>query len=562
MSQHNSGSSRPVHDTAMESVIYHDPMMTPIDMKQLLFDTIIRNGRIVNGMGNPWSRSDIGIANGRISKIGYLCSSAAKAEMDAEGLVVSPGFIDMHSHGDLSLLTDPTSKPKVMQGVTTEVIGNCGFSAAPIEEKNFKLVKDLVMSIFPVDLEVPFDWSKMHEYFERLEKNKTAVNVAPLVGHGTLRVNVMGLERGPPTTSELEEMKSLLEEALIDGALGMSSGLIYTPGSYAETDELVELCKVVKRFGRIYASHIRGEDRPTLIEAVKEAVEIGFKSGVSVEISHHKAAGRDNWGSVGRTLVMIEQARREGLDVTCDVYPYTAGSTVLRTFLPVWVLEGGQEKMVERLKNQQSREKIKDELETSSELKTNGSENIMISLHEKDHTLEGKNLAEIANKRSKSPYDVFLDLLIADPNTQMISFEMDENDVRTVIKHHASMIGSDGLGIPGKGRPHPRLYGTFPRVLSRYAREERLFTVEEAIRKMTSFPAQKLGLTDRGLIAEGMAADMVIFDQENILDMATYEDPHKFSQGIQYVLVNGELTVREGELTGVRAGKVLKDAWS
>lgn len=525
----------------------------------MLFDVVIWNGRVIDGTGNQWFKTDIGIVGSKISEIGDLSSCAAKeVDINADGLVVSPGFIDMHSHGDISLLIDSPSKPKMMQGVTTEVIGNCGFSAAPIKESKSKLVKTFLSSIFPWAFEISFDWSSMREYLDRLERDKIGVNVAPLVGHGTIRVNVMGYDKRLPTRNDLVEMKFLLSEALADGAFGMSSGLIYPPGSWAGTNELVELCEIVRKFDAIYATHIRGEEKHTLVTGVKEALEIGFKSGVPVQISHHKAAGRDNWGNVHITLSMIDRAQSEGLDVTCDVYPYVAGSTSLIVLLPESVQEGGVEKVIWRLKNTETRKKIREINQEQSILKINGPENIIIASHNKEHDLEGKTLGEIALTKSKNIYDTLFDLLLEDPNAMMIIFEMSEEDVRTVIIHHASMVGSDGLGLLGKGKPHPRLYGTFPRILGRYVREEKILTLENAIRKMTLFPAQKLGLMDRGLIKEGMFADIVIFDSEKILDKATYECPHQFAQGVRYVLVNGQLAVKKGEYTGVLAGKILR----
>jgi N-acyl-D-amino-acid deacylase len=528
-------------------------------------DIMIKNGLIVDGTGNPWFRSDLLIESGRIAGIGSFDRAGSGLTIDATGLVVAPGFIDMHSHSDLFLLINPFAESKIRQGVTTEVIGNCGSTLAPILEERLDLLKRNYM---PLSEEVDWSWRSFGDYLRVLEERKTSVNTAPLVGHGTIRIAVLGYENRAPVENELEEMKSLVEEAMKSGARGLSSGLIYTPASFSKTEELIELCKVVSRYGGFYSSHIRNESS-RLLEAVAEAIEIGEKAGVPVEISHHKAAGGENWGKVNDSLQMIEDARKRGVDVTCDVYPYTAGSTDLSACVPTWAHENGLASLLNRLRDTKIRSRLK--LEISEGIpgwenlaKQAGWENIIVSQFDPDRSVEGKSLAVIAGLRNQDPIDAAFDLLIESQGVaQIVIFEMSERDIETVLRHSCSMVGTDGSSYApyGKlhvGKPHPRNYGTYPRILGRYTREKRLLRLEDAIRKMTSLPAQRLGTLDRGLIAEGMRADITIFDPNTVLDLASYQDPHRYPHGIRYVIVNGEITVRDGEHTGARAGMVLR----
>jgi N-acyl-D-amino-acid deacylase len=528
-----------------------------------LFDLIVKNGIVVDGTGNPWFKAAVGIRDGRISDIGELSSSESDEVIDANGLVVAPGFIDMHAHSDFSLLINPLAESKVRQGVTTEVIGNCGFSAAPLND----FLKKQFRAILPVleEARLKLSWSSMDEYLKRLEKNGIALNAISLVGNGNIRALVMGYDSRRPSGSELEEMKKVLAETIEEGAVGLSSGLIYPPSCYADTRELIELCKVVAKYGGIYASHIRGEGE-TLIDSVREAIEIGEKSGVPVEISHHKASGKPNWGKVKQTLKMIDEARNMGVDVTCDVYPYLAGSTGLDALLPTHAWEGGVEKLIERLKNPRIRKRLRQEMkEGQSNLLTAGEwDSIMIAYCKGHREYEGKTIAEIAEQKRIDPFDLVFDLLIEEKASVMIViFTMCERDMCTVLKHPATMIGSDSdstapYGVLGKGKPHPRTYGTFPRVLREYARRKKLLTLENAIRKMTSFPAQKLRLNDRGLIRKGMWADITVFNPEKIVDKATYLNPHQYPSGIEYVIVNGKLVIADGKHTRELPGTVLR----
>lgn len=531
-----------------------------------MFDVIIRKGRIVDGAGNPWFLADVGVKDGRILKIGNLRSGDAERIIDAEGCIVSPGFIDMHSHSDFSPLINHYMESKVRQGVTTEVIGNCGFSAAPLND----FLREEILETSPMlrEANVELDWSTMEEYMKKVERNGVSLNIAPLVGHGNVRSLVLQFEQRKPIEKELEEMEGILAHVMEEGAFGMSTGLIYPPGCYADTGEIVELCKVVARFGGLYSSHIRGEEG-MLLESIEEAIEIGEKARVPVEISHHKAAGKRNWGKVRKSLKMIEEARSQGVDVTCDVYPYIAGSFGMDSLLPPHAHEGGVERLVERLRSREVREKLKEEMmkgvgEWHSVAEVLGWQNIMIAYCKGHPEHEGKRISEITKEKNLPPFDFVFDLIIEEmASVNVVLFSMSEEDVRTVLKSPFSVIGSDSsvkatYGILSVGKPHPRAYGTFPRILGKYVREEKILTLQEAVRKMTSFSAQKLGLKDRGLIREGMWADITIFDPGQIMDKATFTNPHQYPEGIEFVMVNGKVVIEKGEHSQEMPGKVLR----
>jgi len=530
----------------------------------LMFDVIVKNGKVVDGTGNPWFKADLGIKDGRIVKVGHLDSVKAEGIIDAKGLAVCPGFIDAHSHSDMTIPFGPKVESAVRQGVTTIVTGNCGMSLAPVNPAKENLLTRYLHSIFslpPGGMRGKVEWRTFGEYLKKMEEKGIASNVAPLVGHGTVKIAVMGFEDRPPTVEELEEMKALIAEAMRSGAMGMSTGLIYAPGAYSKTDEIIELAKVVARYGGVYASHIRNEGA-ALIQAMEEAIEIGERAQVPVEIAHHKASGKAFWGKTVESLRLMEEARARGVDITCDQYPYEAGMTSLVMLLPPWAHEGGMDKLLGRLRNSEDREKMRKDLENM----VYGWEDIYVS-HvetERNKPLEGKNLVEIAKARGKDEFTALCNLLLEENGVaSMVVFSMDEGDIRRVMKHHLQMVGSDSwavasYGILGAGKPHPRFYGTFPRILGKYVREERAFTLEEAVRKMTSFPAQRFGLRDRGLVREGFWADLVVFDPESVRDRATYQAPHQYPEGIEYVIVNGKIVVEKGEHTGVLAGKVLR----
>ena len=530
----------------------------------MTLDIILSGGLVVDGTGNPWFKADVGVKDGRIVKVGRLKGFQAEEVIDVRGLVVAPGFIDMHSHSDLTLWVNPKIDNKIRQGVTTEVVGNCGTSPAPLKGEALKEAERFIESL-PGGAGKKPNWSTLAEYHNRLEEQGVPVNVAVLLGHSTIRMCVMGCRGGPPTGSEMDEMKALVAQGMEEGAFGISTGLVYAPGCYAETSEIIELASVVAEYGGIYVTHMRNEGNH-LYDALMEAIEIGKCAGLPVQISHHKAAGRLNWGKVKVTLKIMEDARRNGVDITCDVYPYTAGCTwCLSPMLPNWILEGGVEAMIERLRNPEVREKIRRRVRegvgVSPLLELGEWDSIVIGAvkTEKNRRFEGKTVAEIAEMRGVDPLDCIFDLIVEEEDEiTSFFFTMNEEDVHYVIKHPLSMIGSDAVPQRKSGLVHPRCYGTFPRVIRRYVNETRTLTLEEAIRKMTSAPAQRLGLRDRGQIREGFWADITVFNPRTIRDEATYEDPYRYPVGIEYVLVNGTVAVEEGRYNGSLAGKVLR----
>ncbi len=528
-----------------------------------MLDLKIEGATVVDGTGAAGARADVGIRDDAIAAVGDLSRETAGSTLRAAGRVVAPGFIDMHSHSDWRLWENRRAESKIRQGVTTEVVGNCGFSPAPVSTE---FLDDLRGFALYVPKGMDFAWRSVGDYLRAFDREGTALNVAQLVGHGTLRVAAMGFARRAPDEKELGQMRRLLGDAMEDGAWGLSTGLIYAPGSYATTEEIVELARVAGRRRGFYASHIRGEGA-TLLEAVREAIRIGREGELAVQVSHVKAAGRPNWGKVADALALIDAARAEGLDVMGDVYPYTASSTTVRTLLPDWALEGGIEPMLKRLADPAARERIRRELEApvtgQSLLDRVGWENVMISFCARRKDAEGKRLSEIGAARGMSPLDAALELIADEAGkAYMILFQLDEKDLRRVLAHPAVMIGSDGsslapYGALAAGKPHPRSYGTFPRVLGEYAREQRVLGLAEAIHKMTGLPARRLGLRDRGVVRAGAKADLVVFDPKRVADQATYEEPHRYPVGIEHVLVNGRLVIKDGEHTGSLPGKLL-----
>ena len=525
----------------------------------------------MDGTGNPWFKADVAIKNGRISKVGRLNGVKSKDLIDAKGLIISPGFIDMHSHSDFTIPFDPKVESSIHQGVTTLVVGDCGLSLAPVNREKEDLLMEYLSPFLPGGKKLKVEWSSFSDYLRYEEKIKCSSNIVNLVGHGTVRIAVMGFEERAPSKKEIEDMKILVAEAMDAGAFGMSSGLIYSPGIYSKTEELIELSKVVSKYGGIYTSHIRGEGI-TLIESIKEAIEIGEKSGVPVEISHHKAAGRPQWGKSKETLKLIEDARKRGIDVTCDQYPYEAGMTSLVMLLPPWVHEGGMNKILQRLGKSEEREKIRKNVQEGIPGWENliagcGWENIYLSYlkTEKNKFLEGKNLVQITKLMGKlDELTALCDLILEEEGrASMVVFLMEKDDIKRIMQSSLTMIGSDSWamaphGILHVGKPHPRFYGTYPKVLGEYVREKSILRLEEAISKMTSLPAQKIGLLDRGLIREGMWADIVVFDADRVKDKATYEDPHQYPEGIEYVIVNGKMVIIKGKHSGITSGKVLR----
>jgi N-acyl-D-amino-acid deacylase len=520
------------------------------------YDILIENGRILDGTGNPWFKADLGVLVDRIEAVGDLGGAGAARRIDARGHIVAPGFIDIHSHSDYNVLIDPRVESKVRQGVTTEVVGNCGSSAAPMNEEVRAYRERYMRARLGDDFE--FDWETMGDYLDLIDSTGASFNVAAVVGQGTIRQNVMGYEDREPTGSEMREMRRILAEALDDGAWGMSTGLIYTPSVYAKTEEIIELARVLGERGGVYFSHIRGEGE-TLLDAVREAVRIGEEAGVPVQIAHFKASGKPYWGRTVDSLRLVEEGRAGGVDVTFDQYPYIASSTGLSAYMPHWAQEGGSDRLLERLRDPETRARIRDD---PGAIYRDWSA-IMIAAARNHPHYEGKRVTEVAEMEGKEVYDAVFDLLLAeDAQVSVVSFGMSEEDVRRVMRSPYGMVGSDGSavvprGVLGEGKPHPRFYGTFPRVLGHYVREG-VLTLQEAVRKMTSAPAQKLGLRNRGLLREGLRADITVFDPEKVRDEATFVDPHRFASGIPYVVVDGVLVVDRNEHTGELPGRALR----
>jgi N-acyl-D-amino-acid deacylase len=517
------------------------------------YDIVIKNGRVLDGTGNPWYYADIGVEKGKITEIGRL--DDAEKMIDASGHIVAPGFIDIHSHSDLTVLIDPMAQSKIRQGVTTEVIGQCGNSAAPMNDWVRDYRNKYNRNQVPDDFEL--NWSTMKSYMDLVDKQGSAVNIAPVVGHGTIRMNIMGYENREPSTSELDDMRGLIRETMKYGAWGMSTGLIYPPSVYGKQPEITELAKVVSEFDGVYFSHIRGEG-DTLLDAVTEACEIGRDSGTRVQIAHFKASGRNNWGKTKQSLALVHKYREEGVEVTFDQYPYIASSTGLASLLPHWSHEGGASKLMEYLGDPAMREKM------AADMNIRYHWDELLVTNAKNHPqYNGKNLQQVAEMMGKEPLTAYFDLLEME-NTQVpsVMFGMNEEDVRRVMQSPYMMVGSDGSaiapeGIWEKNVPHPRLYGTFPRVIGYYVREG-VLPLQEAVRKMTGAPAQKLGFRDRGLIKKGMRADITVFDPEKVEDVATFTDPQRYAAGIPYVIVNGEVVIYENEHTGNLPGKALR----
>jgi N-acyl-D-amino-acid deacylase len=528
-----------------------------------MLDLKIAGATLIDGSGAPGRRADVGIRDDTIVAVGDLAHEPAGRVLPAESQVVTPGFIDAHSHSDWRLWDNRRAESKVRQGVTTEVVGNCGFSPAPAAPE---FLADLKSFALHVPSGMDFRWRSVGEYLRAFAGRGTALNVMQLVGHGTLRIAAMGFSRRPPTARELALMQRLLAEGMEAGAWGLSTGLIYAPGSFASTEEIVAVAGAAAGRRGMYASHIRGEGA-TLLSAVAEAIHVGRETGMPVQISHIKAAGRPNWGGVAGALALVDAARGEGLDVMADVYPYTASSTTLRTLLPDWALEGGVEAMLRRLGDAESRARIRRDIEAptggQSIAARVGWDSIMLSSCPRRPDAEGRRLSEIAAARAMDPLDAAFALLQDEGGkASMILFQLDEADVRRALIHPAVMIGSDGSALAPYGdaaasKPHPRSYGTFPRVLGEYARAQGVLSLPQAVHKMTGLPARRFGIADRGRVAVGAKADLVVFDPERVTDRATYEDPHRYPVGIEHVLVNGRFVVRDGEHSGDLPGRLL-----
>jgi N-acyl-D-amino-acid deacylase len=528
------------------------------------YDLLIVNGRIIDGSGSPWYQGSVAVKDGEIAAVGRLVDATARRVVDASGLVVAPGFIDLHSHSDYTLLVDGHAQSKIRQGVTTEILGESG-SAGPIEGK--------AVAAFDKDLQrygLTRDWTTLGEYFARVERQGIAVNIASYVGSGQVRMDVMGNVDRAPTAEEMQKMQALVDQAMREGAIGLSSGLIYPPNSFAKTDELVELAKVAARYGGLYTTHIRGEGAQWK-QSVGEAIEIGEQVHLPVHILHFKMEGKDNWPMMADQIKEIQAARDRGVDITADQYPYIASMTGLEMCIPAKYLEGTSEQVVERLKDPKIRAAIREAIAKGlpgwqdNEVKSVGGWHgvLVASLQKPENKkYEGMRMDEVARLMGKAPLDALCDLLISEGGSaEAIYFSMNEADVEMAMKQPWVGVGSDGIAASPQmaflGKPHPRFYGTFPRVLGVYVRDKRVLSLPDAIRKMTSLPAQITGLTDRGLLRPGMAADITILDPKTVRDRATFENPLQYPEGIPYVIVNGMVVIDNGEHTGAKPGRVL-----
>ena len=525
-----------------------------------MLDTLICGGQVVDGTGASRYRADVAIEKDRIVEIGLLEGAQAEMVIDASGHVVTPGFVDMHSHADFSLPLLRTADSLVHQGITTAVVGQCGTTLVPLLDETRA---EIVAAVQSEDHPLPWDeFSTFGSYVDYLLGIGISINATPLVGQATVRAAVMGFAAGPMSDERMARAQAEVVKAMESGAIGISTGLIYPPGSFAQTEELIALTRPVGERGGFYFSHIRGEDDKLLI-AIAEAIRIGRETGAAVQISHFKASGSDNWDLAAAGLKLIDQAQAEGLDVSADMYPYRAGSTSLSAILPEWAQEGGKAAILVRLTDREMRPAIADSARTSGFFRFADWDAIMICASPKQRAYEGHFVSELAADAGKPPYDwVFDALLETDLDVDMIVFQVSEDNLRRQLRYPAMMIGTDAAahaveGPMSTGLPHPRSYGTYPRVLARYVREESLLTLEDAIWRMTGLAAQKLGWTRRGQLKAGYRADVVVLDPDTVQDRATYQAPHQYPVGIPYVWVNGKLVVHNGDHTQERPGRIL-----
>ena len=529
------------------------------------FDLVIRNGRIVDGTGSPWYSGDLGIRGGRIAAIGRLDSATAKQTVDARGQVVAPGFIDMLGQSELAILANPSLPSKIFQGITTEITGEGG-SPAPLN--------DAIVAADRAGYEqlgIEPDWRTLAEYYARLERQGLGINMATYVGATQVRRMVLGEDDKDPTPGQLEQMRALVRQAMRDGAVGLSTALQYPPAPYAETPELIALASEAARLGGVYATHLRNES-DEILPALDEAIRIGREAGIPVEVWHLKTAGKKNWGRMPEVVAKIDSARAAGVDIAADTYAYTAWFNSLSSFVPPWAHDGGTARLLERLRDPQMRQRIRREMETPSAgwdnswQKISGPDAILIGAVRNPalRKYQGKTLADVAKERGGDGIEALLDFLVDDQAfTAVAVFGMSEPDVALALEQPWVSINCDSEGaapdgILSKSHPHPRAYGTFPRILRKYVREEKRLTLEDAIRKFTSLAAQRMRIGDRGVLKVGMWADVVVFDPATVRDRATFAQPHQLAEGMRWVLVNGVPVIADGKATGARPGKVLR----
>jgi len=540
-------------------------LISPLGFAAQPYDVLITNGHIIDGTGSPWYSADIGIRDGRIAAIGQLADAPAKKKIDAQGLAVTPGFIDMLGQSEITILVEPHLPSKIFQGITTEITGEGG-SVAPLNDR-IRAADSAGYERYGIKP----DWDTLGQYFVRLEKQGIGINVADYVGATQVRRMVIGEENRPPTPAELDRMKELVRNAMRDGAIGLSTALQYAPAPYATTEELIALAAEAGSLGGIYATHLRSEG-DAIIPALDEAIRIGREAKIPVEVWHLKAGGKPNWGRMPEIVKKIQQARNSGVDIAADTYAYPAWFNSFSAFIPPWAHDGGDEKLIERLKDPATRARIRKDMETPGGAWDNewqeipGPEAILVGVvqNPKLVPLQGKTIADIAKLWNKDPIDTICDLLIEDKAfTSVAVFAMSEPDVAMALQQPWTSINNDSEGtapdgLLGRNHPHPRAYGTFPRILRKYVREEHKLTLQDAIRKFSALPAQRMRLADRGVLKQGMWADIVIFDSETIRDLATFEKPNQLSEGMQYVLVNGVPVIEAGKMTKALPGKVLR----
>jgi N-acyl-D-amino-acid deacylase len=531
------------------------------------FDLIITSGHIIDGTGSPWYSGDIGIRDGKVAAIGNLSTATSKRTIDAHGMVVAPGFIDMLGQSEQTILVDPRLPSKIYQGITTEITGE-GSSIAPLNDAIIQADKTKYDH-----LKITPDWRTFRQYFARLEKQGIGINLASYAGATQVRRMVLGDADVQPTAAQLDQMRSLVRDAMHDGAVGVSTSLQYPPAPYAKTEEIIAMATEASKFGGVYATHMRSEG-DAVLTAIDEALRIGKEAQIPVEIWHLKVGGKTNWGRMPEVIAKLNAARAQGIDVSANTYAYPAWFNDFSAFVPPWAHDGGDAKLIERLKDPAIRARIRKDMLTPSTAWDNewqeipGPESIIIGVvqNPKLLPLQGKTLADVAKLWNKDPMDALFDLLIEDRAfTSVAVFGMSEPDVALALQQPWVSIDNDSSGtstegILGQEHPHPRAYGTFPRILRKYVREEKKLTLEDAIRKFSSLPAQRMRLTDRGVLKAGMWADVVIFDPATIKDVATFAEPNQLSQGMEYVLVNGALVIDQGKMTGTRPGKVLRGA--
>ena len=524
------------------------------------YDLVIKGGLVYDGLGGDPFEADIGVSGERIKTVGPIPGRSGRIVVEAAGRIVTPGFIDVHDHSDLGLLANPRAESAVRQGVTTLISGNCGSSPFPVAEEMLEELKSVARSEFDVEM----DWRDLRGFFTRLEKGKTAVNYATLVGHGAVRGAAMGFSDRPPAPAELDRMRELVAENMDAGAFGLSTGLEYTPGSFADSDEIAALCRIVAERDGVHATHMRDEG-DALIEALREAIETARRAGVRLQISHLKTAFPRNWSKIDEVLGLLGQAGKDGLVVRADRYPYIAGSTGLSINFPAWAREGTTGDFLSRLKDPALDGRLR-EYAAGREKKFGSWDKVVIAgvSSEKNKRVEGLDVLAAAGRAGKPPYEFMRDLIIEERDrVDAVLFMMSEDNLRRILAHPQVGIGSDSsirapYGILASGKPHPRVYGTFPRVLNKYVRAEHLVSLREMIQKITSAPAGMFGLAGRGAVREEAFADLVVINPETVADRATWSDPHQFPAGIDLVVVNGAVTVRDGEHTGALAGRVLR----